>query len=105
MPGATAGVATLLTNALPIGAGIVLFHETLPGGVFGVIRIVAFACVVVGAAMLAHPDDDSAGAAGEAQTADAENLPPVRATVSEIPKHELIGSSASVSPTGPDDTA
>ena len=100
---ATAGVATLLTNALPIGAGIVLFHETLPGGAFGIVRIAAFACVVAGAAMLAHPDDD--GAASGAQAAEAENLLPARVTVSEIPKHELIGSSASVSPTGPDDSA
>ncbi len=99
---ATAGVATLLTNALPIGAGIVLFHEALPGGAFGVIRIAAFACVVAGAAMLAHPD---AGAGSGPQVAEAENLPPVRVTVSEIPKQALIGSSASVSPTGPHDTA
>ena len=32
-PLATAGVATLLTNALPIVAGIVVFAESLPGGV------------------------------------------------------------------------
>ncbi len=28
----TAGTASLLTNALPIAAGVVLFHEHLPGG-------------------------------------------------------------------------
>ena len=56
---ATAGVATLLTNALPIGAGIALFHESLPGGIFGVLRLVAFACVVAGAALLARPDPAS----------------------------------------------
>jgi hypothetical protein len=98
---ATAGVATLLTNALPIGAGIVLFHEALPGGIFGVVRVVAFACVVTGAALLAHPD----GAPGDgAQADEAENLPPVRVTVSGIPKQALSGSSVSVSSTGPDDT-
>jgi len=32
---ATAGVSTLFTNALPIAAGTVLFHEGLPGGALG----------------------------------------------------------------------
>jgi hypothetical protein len=49
---ATAGTTTLLTNALPIVAGIVLFDERLPGGVAGAIRVVAFACTVLGAAAL-----------------------------------------------------
>jgi hypothetical protein len=48
----TAGVATLLTNALPILAGTVVFHEGLPGGAFGVLRVAAFAAVVSGAALL-----------------------------------------------------
>jgi hypothetical protein len=97
---ATAGVATLLTNALPIGAGVVLFHETLPGGIFGVLRVVAFACVVVGAALLAHPDAPP----DEPQADEAENLPSERVTLSDIPKHALSGSVASVSSTGPDET-
>ena len=42
-PLATAGTSTLLTNALPIAAGIALFHERLPGGALGALRIVAFA--------------------------------------------------------------
>ena len=50
---ATAGVATLLTNAVPIAAGVLLFHEHLPGGGLGVLRAVAFAAVVAGAALLA----------------------------------------------------
>lgn len=53
---ATAGVSTLLTNALPILAGTVLFHEGLPGGMLGVARVVAFAGVVAGAALLATAD-------------------------------------------------
>jgi hypothetical protein len=53
-PLATAGTSTLLTNALPIAAGIALFHERLPGGALGVLRVVAFASVVVAAAMLAR---------------------------------------------------
>jgi hypothetical protein len=52
---ATAGMATLWTNALPIAAGTVLFAETLPGGARGVARVAAFACLVVGAAALARP--------------------------------------------------
>ena len=55
---ATAGVATVLTNALPIAAGMVLFSESLPGGAAGVARVGAFAAVVVGAALLAHADSE-----------------------------------------------
>jgi len=51
---ATAGTSTLLTNALPIVAGVVVFHERLPGGAYSVLRIVSFAAVVVGAALLAQ---------------------------------------------------
>jgi hypothetical protein len=99
---ATAGVATLLTNALPIGAGVVIFHESLPGGLYGVIRIAAFACVVAGAALLSRPEAEPPDGP---QAAEAANLSPVRVTVSDIPKQALIGASASVSPTGPDETA
>ena len=53
---ATAGVATLLTNALPIAAGIALFGERVPADAAGVTRMVAFACVVVGAAALVRAD-------------------------------------------------
>jgi hypothetical protein len=55
---ATAGVATVLTNALPIVAGTVLFSEGLPRGAAGVARVGAFAAVVVGAALLAHADSE-----------------------------------------------
>jgi hypothetical protein len=50
----TAGTASLLTNALPIAAGLALFHEHLPGGALGVLRVVGFALVVVAAAVLAR---------------------------------------------------
>jgi len=53
---ATAGLSSLLTNALPIAAGVAVFHESLPGGVLGALRLVAFACVVAGAAVLARPE-------------------------------------------------
>ena len=58
-PLATAGTSTLLTNALPIAAGIALFHEQLPAGALGVLRVVAFACVVVAAAMLARQPSET----------------------------------------------
>jgi hypothetical protein len=50
-----AGIATLTTNAVPIVAGILLLHETLPGGASRVLQIVAFALVVGGAALLTDP--------------------------------------------------
>jgi hypothetical protein len=56
---ATAGVATLLTNAVPIAGGILLFHEHLPGGPLGVARVLAFAAVVAGAAALAKPEREA----------------------------------------------
>jgi hypothetical protein len=50
---ATAGLATLFTNALPIAAGTTLFGEGL--GSLPVVRILAFACTVAGATLLARP--------------------------------------------------
>jgi drug/metabolite transporter (DMT)-like permease len=49
----TAGLATLLTNALPIAAGMAVFHEPLPAGWIGAVRVAAFAAVVLGAVLLA----------------------------------------------------
>ena len=50
---ATAGVATLLTNALPIAAATTIFHEPIPDGALGALRVLAFAAVVAGAVLLA----------------------------------------------------
>jgi len=55
---ATAGVATLFTNALPIAAGTTLFGEGL--GSVPVLRVLAFALTIAGATLLARP-----AAAGE----------------------------------------
>jgi len=55
-----AGLATLLTNALPIAAGTVVLGELVPSGVFGGVRIVAFAAVTLGAILLARPNRDAA---------------------------------------------
>jgi hypothetical protein len=54
---ATAGLATLLTNSLPIAAGTLVFAEPIPGGLAGVARILAFVAVVAGAAALARAPD------------------------------------------------
>jgi hypothetical protein len=51
-----AGLATLLTNALPIAAGAVIFDEPVPSGIWGVLRILAFGLVTVGAFLLARPE-------------------------------------------------
>ena len=50
-----AGLATLLTNALPIVAGTIVLGEPLPAGPAGVLRILAFAAVTAGAILLAAP--------------------------------------------------
>ena len=51
---ATAGLSSFCTNALPIAAGLLIFHETAPPGVLGALRFVAFGCVVLGAAFVAR---------------------------------------------------
>ncbi len=60
-----AGLATLLTNALPILAGTILLEEPVPSGALGVARVLAFAAVTLGAVLLAAPDkgtrDQAAG--------------------------------------------
>src|SRR5438309_564423 len=49
-----AGLATLLTNALPIAAGTVVLGEPVPTGTLGAVRILAFVAVTVGAILLAR---------------------------------------------------
>jgi hypothetical protein len=51
-----AGLATLMTNALPIAAGTILFKEPIPVGVLGAARVFAFAAVTAGGVLLATPD-------------------------------------------------
>jgi hypothetical protein len=51
-----AGLAMLLTNALPIAAGSVVLGEPVPSGAFGAVRIVAFVAVTLGAILLAQPN-------------------------------------------------
>jgi hypothetical protein len=74
-PLATAGTSTLLTNALPIAAGVALYHEHLPHGALGALRVLAFAAVVVAAAMLAR---SSAGRDRQLERASATTRSPTR---------------------------
>jgi uncharacterized membrane protein len=59
----TAGLATLLTSALPILAGMIVFHEPLPGGWVGAARIASFAAVIAGAVLLSSRTKAQSGAA------------------------------------------
>jgi hypothetical protein len=52
-----AGLATLLSNAVPIVAGTVVLHEPVPSGALGGLRALAFVAVSAGAFLLAQPDD------------------------------------------------
>jgi len=54
---ATAGLASLCMNALPIAAGVALFHNGIPGGGAGVLRLSSFVAVIGGAALLARPEE------------------------------------------------
>jgi hypothetical protein len=58
---ATAGLAVLWTNALPILAGTIVFGESVPGGAAGFARVAAFALVLVGAVALSRPPIDAPG--------------------------------------------
>jgi drug/metabolite transporter (DMT)-like permease len=51
-----AGMATMVTNAVPIAAGFVLFQETLPHGIRAVAQITAFACLIASAVALGRRD-------------------------------------------------
>jgi hypothetical protein len=56
-----AGLATLLTNALPIAAGTIVLGEPVPSGALGALRIIAFVAVTAGAILLASPDRPAPG--------------------------------------------
>jgi hypothetical protein len=55
---ATAGVSTLLTNMLPILAGLTVFAEHTPGGLAGALRAAGFAGAVLGGTLLAATSRD-----------------------------------------------
>jgi hypothetical protein len=56
-----AGLATLLTNAVPIAAGTIVLDEPVPSGIYGALRILAFAAVTIGALFLARPKGEPTG--------------------------------------------
>src|SRR5207302_1420896 len=66
-----AGLATLVTNALPIAAGTVILDEPVPTGWHGVIRVFAFAAVVTGAVLLARLQPGRTRTPGSGQPAGA----------------------------------
>ena len=68
----TAGLATMLTNAVPIAAGMTLYDEPLPSGAAGVARVLAFAFVIAGAVILAR-EEQPGDAATEAVAAPVTN--------------------------------
>jgi len=57
-----AGLATLLTDALPIAAGTVVLKESVPSGFLGVLRVLAFGAVAI---LLAAPDHSPDQARGQ----------------------------------------
>ena len=60
-----AGMATMVTNAVPIAAGFVLFGETLPHGTRAVLQITAFGCLVVSAVALGRQQSPLADKPGK----------------------------------------
>jgi drug/metabolite transporter (DMT)-like permease len=56
-----AGMATMVTNAVPIAAGFVLFGETLPHGLPAVAQVAAFACLVASAVALGRRQGQADG--------------------------------------------
>lgn len=74
-----AGLATLLTNALPIVAAMTIFGEPLPGGWLGAVRVAAFAAVVTGAVFLGERRHGQKGELGAPEDENAEaRLQPAR---------------------------
>ena len=69
---ATAGLSSFCTNALPIAAGVTIYHESTPPGFLGAMRFVAFGCVVVGAAVVARGEGASRWTPTDATPAQAE---------------------------------
>jgi hypothetical protein len=71
-----AGLATLFTNAIPIAAGTVVLNETVPTGILGVVRVVAFFAVTVGAILLARPKRHGGTARAAPRMFEGAGMPP-----------------------------
>jgi hypothetical protein len=70
-----AGTATMVTNAVPIVAGFVLFGETLPHGIRAVAQIAAFGCLIASAVFLGRKDAPSAPAPAPSEQPAGESPP------------------------------
>jgi hypothetical protein len=55
-----AGTSTMVTSGVPIVAGFALFGETLPHGIKAAAQVAAFACLVLSAVALQHPQTPGA---------------------------------------------
>src|SRR5262245_15509145 len=74
---ATAGLSSFCTNALPIVGGLVVYHEELPGGALGALRVLAFSCVVAGAVAVARREAETEPVPEPEADAEAEPAPAV----------------------------
>ena len=67
-----AGLATLCANAIPIAAGTVVLHESVPAGALGAARVLAYVAVTVGAILLAGHDPATADQSASPMVGDSE---------------------------------
>jgi hypothetical protein len=74
-----AGIAELTTNAVPIVAGFVLFGEELPPGARGGLQALAFAAIVVSAALLGRGSRSPAEPSPAPRRADGDAAEMIRA--------------------------
>ena len=90
-----AGMATMVTNAVPIAAGFVLFGESLPHGARAVLQVAAFACLVVGAVALGHqqmpPADHPVSPAGSTKAGPAALRPIAGLTGCRASRAPVVG--------------
>ena len=73
-----AGTATLVTNAVPIAAGFVLFGEVLPHGAGAGLQLAAFSCLVMSAVALGHRQAPQQGPSSTQVTAGTGSQPTTR---------------------------
>ena len=77
-----AGIATLLTNALPIAAATTILGEDIPSGPLGALRVLSFVAVIGGAVLLARGTPEAASPAravavsGDPPSGEAATAPP-----------------------------
>jgi hypothetical protein len=85
-----AGMATMVTNAVPIVASFVLFGERLPSGAFAALQVVAFGCLVVSAVALGHQQvpPETSGKPAQAEAAPAEQAPAEQAPAEQVPAEQ-----------------